>query len=99
MNQRLQCSLGGHGSSLSIWRSSYWPSIYIVMPNEWWLHAVLARQSSDGEEGQELRTNQMNMSFFANIAHEFRTPLTMIAGSVGQLAKSETLLMAKSVAC
>ena len=43
------------------------------------------------EKEQELRTNQMNMSFFANIAHEFRTPLTMIAGPVGQLYRSESL--------
>ena len=43
------------------------------------------------EKEQELRTNQMNMSFFANIAHEFRTPLTMIAGPVGQLVKSDHL--------
>jgi signal transduction histidine kinase/ligand-binding sensor domain-containing protein/DNA-binding response OmpR family regulator len=55
---------------------------------------VIARRAArqaQMEKEQELRTNQMNMSFFANIAHEFRTPLTMIAGPVGQLVKSDTL--------
>lgn len=47
-----------------------------------------AARQAQMEKEQELRTNQMNMSFFANIAHEFRTPLTMIAGPVGQLVKS-----------
>ena len=37
------------------------------------------------EKEQEQKINQMNMSFFANISHEFRTPLTMIAGPVSQL--------------
>ena len=50
-----------------------------------------AAHQAQMEKEQELRTNQMNMSFFANIAHEFRTPLTMIAGPVGQLAKSASL--------
>lgn len=50
-----------------------------------------AARKAEMEKEQELRTNQMNMSFFANIAHEFRTPLTMIAGPVGLLAKSEKI--------
>ena len=40
------------------------------------------------EKEQERKVNQMNMSFFANISHEFRTPLTMIAGPVAQLAQA-----------
>ena len=55
---------------------------------------VMARRAArqaQMEKEQEKRVNAMNMSFFANIAHEFRTPLTMIAGPVGQLAKSSSL--------
>ena len=43
------------------------------------------------EKEQERKVNQMNMSFFANISHEFRTPLTMIAGPVAQLAAAEQM--------
>ena len=50
-----------------------------------------AARQAQKEKEQEKRVNAMNMSFFANIAHEFRTPLTMIAGPVGQLAKSSSL--------
>ena len=50
-----------------------------------------AARQAQMEKEQEKRVNAMNMSFFANIAHEFRTPLTMIAGPVGQLAKSSSL--------
>ena len=50
-----------------------------------------AARKAEMEKEQELRTNQMNMSFFANIAHEFRTPLTMIVGPVAQLAKSNSV--------
>ena len=55
------------------------------------VHARRAARQAQMEKEQEKRVNAMNMSFFANIAHEFRTPLTMIAGPVGQLAKSASL--------
>lgn len=75
--------------------------IYISLASAlaWYLYrnarrVVIARRAArqaQMEKEQELRTNQMNMSFFANIAHEFRTPLTMVAGPVGQLVRSGNL--------
>lgn len=43
------------------------------------------------EKEHERHINEMNMSFFTNISHEFRTPLTMIAGPVSTILKSESL--------
>ena len=45
-------------------------------------------RKAEVEKEQEQRINKMNMSFFANISHEFRTPLTMISGPVEQLCES-----------
>ncbi|MDR1553408.1 MAG: response regulator [Prevotellaceae bacterium] len=43
------------------------------------------------EKEQEQRVNKMNMSFFSNISHEFRTPLTMISGPVTQLCDDASI--------
>ena len=43
------------------------------------------------EKEQEQRVNQMNMSFFSNISHEFRTPLTMISGPVATLCNDKEI--------
>lgn len=44
-----------------------------------------AKQRAEMETAEEKRVNDMNMKFFANMSHEFRTPLTMISGPVSQL--------------
>lgn len=43
------------------------------------------------EKQSEERRNEMNMNYFVNVSHEFRTPLSMIAGPVGQLLKKDDL--------
>ena len=50
-----------------------------------------AKKKAAMEREQEKKVNEMNMSFFANISHEFRTPLTMISGPVAQLSESPAI--------
>lgn len=52
-------------------------------------HWTLLQAERDREH--ERYINKMNMSFFANVSHEFRTPLTIIAGPIAQLTTDETL--------
>lgn len=47
-----------------------------------------AKMAAVREKEQERRINDMNMRFFANVSHEFRTPLTMISGPIKQLESS-----------
>ncbi len=51
------------------------------------------RERERAEEAQqaEKELNKIQMNYFSNVAHEFRTPLTMIAGPAQQLSESESI--------
>ena len=46
------------------------------------------REKAEEAEKQEKALNKIQQNYFANVAHEFRTPLTMIAGPADQLSTS-----------
>ena len=47
------------------------------------------REKAEEAEKAEKALNRIQMDYFSNVAHEFRTPLTMIAGPARQLSASE----------
>ena len=47
------------------------------------------REQAEAAREAEKELNRIQMNYFSNVAHEFRTPLTMIAGPVSQLAASD----------
>lgn len=49
------------------------------------------RLQTEREREHEKRINTMNMSFFANVSHEFRIPLTIISAPINQLINDSTL--------
>ncbi len=51
------------------------------------------REREKAEEAREAEKelNKIQMNYFSNVAHEFRTPLTMIAGPAQQLSDSESV--------
>ena len=51
----------------------------------------LEQERAEMAEQEEKKLNKIQMNYFSNVAHEFRTPLTMIAGPAGQLAASENI--------
>ncbi|MDR0973077.1 MAG: response regulator [Prevotellaceae bacterium] len=77
------------------WRSGWAYTGYVLVALAFiaWLYQIGQRNirnrkliaQAKWEKAQEEKINRMNMSFFANVSHEFRTPLTMIAGPVSQL--------------
>ncbi len=76
------------------WRSWWAVSLYILLGLSLLFLGVYQgwlRKQKDQEAGELTRLNAMQMNFFANVAHEFRTPLTMIAGPVSALSASERI--------
>ncbi len=49
------------------------------------------RLQTERDKEREKRINAMNMSFFANVSHEFRTPLTIILAPIRQLVSDKRL--------
>lgn len=56
-----------------------------------WLHTVRGREKlrqAEAEKRQEQHMNEINKQYFANVAHQLRTPLTMISGPIGTLSSA-----------
>lgn len=75
-----------------IYVSLFLGTIYTLVRS--YLHIQAAKQKAlqaEREKEHELHVNQMNMNFFANVSHEFRTPLTIISGPIEQLCADNSI--------
>lgn len=66
-------------------------SVYVLRLRRHVLQEKAAVREAEREKEQERKVNRMNMTFFSNISHEFRTPLTMISGPVSELSQSSRI--------
>lgn len=48
-------------------------------------------EQAEREKAHEQEMNRMNLNFFGNLAHEFRSPLTLLEGPMAQLEASQSL--------
>ena len=48
-------------------------------------------RQSEAEKRQEQHTSEINKRYFANVAHQLRTPLTMISGPIGTLSETGSI--------
>lgn len=102
---RVECGGMEHSIRLritpSVWMTWWMISIYlilgIVLVGIFWELARKVRKeraavrTALAEREMERKQSDMNLRFFSNISHEFRTPLTMIYGPAEQLANSPSL--------
>lgn len=56
---------------------------------QWRMRTAISQLNIEKEH--EKYVNRMNMNFFANMAHEFRAPLTLVEGPLKQLEESQEL--------
>ncbi|MBR1570871.1 MAG: response regulator [Bacteroidales bacterium] len=59
-----------------------------------WLHTVRGREKlrqAEAEKRQEQHMSEINKQYFANVAHQLRTPLTMISGPIGTLSSADDI--------
>lgn len=69
-------------------------SLFLIYINRLYLRIKSEKLSvlmAEKEKEQEHHINEMNRSFFANISHEFRNPLTMILGPISILRKDKQM--------
>ena len=72
----------------SLWFNSIW-NIFSEARSKMQLRASLAQEKLEKEKNEELI--QAKLQFFANISHEFRTPLTLIIAQIEALLQVNSL--------